>query len=825
VGDAHGDRAGAPFGAALRRHRLAAGLTQEALAERAGVSARAVSDLERGLARAPHRDTVARLGEALGLGDNEATELRAAVERRRGPPNHAPASRQPLAPGNLPAELTTFVGRREDVAALERVVGEHRLVTLTGAGGVGKTRLALRLAEAVRGGYPDGVWFVDLAPLGAPALVPETVATVLGVRAGDRPALAALRAGLGSRRLLLVLDNCEHLVDGCAELVDAVLRVCPGVTVLATSREPLRAAGEVTWRVPSLPAPPDEPLAAADALEYPSVRLFADRAGAALPGFAVTEAHAQAVARICRRLDGVPLAIELAAVRVRALTPEQIADRLEDRFRLLTAGERTAVPRHRTLRATLDWSHDLLDDRERALLRRLAVFAGGFTLEAAEAACAGDGVAGADVLELLASLVDKSMVVVESQGGFARYRLLETVRHYALERLAAAAESERVRRCHRDWYVAWAEQAAAQLTSRDQAHWTCRLAAEHDNLRTALAWSRDEENGAEAELRLAAALGRFWLGQGHSREGQRWLRGALARSGPAATTARAAALDWAGRLAISEGDYTTARRLIESSVAVAREVGDGRLTALALRHLVYIALATDDDRAARLLAEEALEAARRAGDAREIATGFANLGRLARRSGDRPAARRLLEESLALARRAEDSVTIGETLGTLGRIAADEGDHARARALFEERLAIGQTFGSTFFDAMAYVDLGDLARAQADHGEARRRYRQSLRLAREAGDAMTMAGTLVRCAGLDAAVGGFEEAARLFGAEDAWRTARRTPRPAEHVPWYERDVANARAGLSEAAFAAAWSAGQQMALEQAVACALDDGLV
>ena len=438
----------------------------------------------------------------------------------------------------LRPEQTSFVGRRRELAEIGQALGRTRLLTLTGPGGAGKTRLAYEAAARLADSYPDGVQVVELASLSRPELVPQTVASVLDVPLPETgTAEVALARQLAERRLLLVLDNCEHLLDACARLAAALLRACPDVVVLATSREPLRVGGEVTWRMPSL-ALPDlralPPLARLAELE--SVRLFVERARDAAPGFVLDATTAPAVAEICVRLDGMPLALELAAARTSALAPAQIAARLDDALRVLGRGSRTAVTRQQTLHATLAWSHDLLDEDERALFRRLAVFAGSMSLEAVEQVCGGDGL---DVVDLLSRLVDKSLVQAEHADGTARYRLLETIRQFADQRLGDAGERAARVRAHRDWYVAFAaahdpERAVGVVNDTPQA-----LDVEHDNLRAALA-SGLADDPAEA-LQLAVSLWRFWLARGHFAEGSRWLEATLAAA-PERTPLRARAL-------------------------------------------------------------------------------------------------------------------------------------------------------------------------------------------------------------------------------------------------------------------------------------------
>lgn len=429
-----------------------------------------------------------------------------------------PPRAQPVQRHNLPASLTSFVGREHELTEVRELLRHTRLLTLTGTGGVGKTRLALEAARTVTDEYPDGVWLVELAALTDPVVVPQAVATVLGVREQPGQAVAdALGDGLGTRRMLLVLDNCEHLVDACAALVDMVLRAAPKVHVLATSREALRVVAETVYRVPSLGLPTEQWVPSPDRLTaYEAVLLFVERARAACPGFGVTDENSRAVLDVCQRLDGIPLALELAAARLRHLAVEQLAARLHDRFRLLTAGSRTALPRQQTLRATLEWSFDLLTEEERVLFRRLAVFAGGFSLAAAEAICAGEGIAEEQVLDLVAGLVDQSLVLTEEQHGDVRYRLLETVRQYGQEQLDAAGETTALRRRYRDWYVALAEQACQGLRERHPAIWLQTIEREQDNLRALLQTSTTATNAAEARRSLWEVLWRYWELRGHA---------------------------------------------------------------------------------------------------------------------------------------------------------------------------------------------------------------------------------------------------------------------------------------------------------------------
>jgi predicted ATPase/class 3 adenylate cyclase len=730
-------------------------------------------------------------------------------------------------PNNLPLQLTSFVGREREVAEVERLLGAARLLTLTGAGGIGKTRVALQVAADLLDGYPHGAWFVDLAPLVDEALVPQVVLAALALReAADRLPLAALVDHLRSRTTLLVLDNCEHLVDACARLVDALLRSCAQLTVLTTSREVLGVAGETVWPVPSLALPAGDGRATADPAAYDAVRLFVERAAAARPGFALTVENAPAVDRICRRLDGIPLALELAAARVGFLTPDQIAERLGDHFHLLTGGSRTALPRHRTLRALIDWSHELLDENERALLRRLAVFAGGWTLEAAEAVCAGHDLASHDALEALGHLVDKSLVVVQEQDGEIRYRLLETVRQYAGDRLREAGEAAPLRDRHRDWFLALAERAAPELKGRDQHVWLARLGAEHDNLRAALAWA-GERGAAEAALRLAAALAWFWHLRSHLTEGRRWLDEALARTDAlGASHARARALYGAGVLAWQQGDNAAARGRFEESRSVARVLGDKRELAYAVGGLGMVADMERDVAALRARMEESLALFEEIGDDWGRAWHLIGAGLVQWGLGDVAGARACFEESLASFQRVGDRWASAVPLSYLGRVASGQGELMLAGALFEQCLAIWREAGDRNRTAEALTHLGGVALRQADHEAAVTRFRESLVLARELGlgqrkrTALALGGlAAVAVAG---ARGQLAPAARLLGAADALFEAAGAVTDPHDRAEYDRDTAALRSRLEEPALAAAWAAGRAMTPEQSIADALEE---
>ncbi len=468
--------------------------------------------------------------------------------------------------------------------------------------GCGKTRLALQVAADLLDEFPDGVWLVELAALLDPVLIPQIVASTLGMReepvspdegssvmsvgpSRDRALLAKLMDYLQPRHLLLILDNCEHLIAACAQLSETLLRACPNLRILATSREALGIAGETAWRVSSLSLPDLRKLPLAEGLrEYEAIRLFIDRAKSTLPTFGVTNQNGPTVTQICQRLDGIPLAIELAAARVKVLSVEQLAVRLDDRFRLLTGGSRTALPRQQTLRAAIDWSYELLSKKERVLLRRVSVFVGGFSLEAVEAVCVGKGIEASEALDLLTHLVDKSLVVVEEQLGETRYRLLDTVRQYSREKLLESKEASAVRKRHRDWYVKLAERAEPEMHGPNQVIWLERLETEHDNLRAALEWSLGGGE-TEAGLRLAGAIWDFWRLHGYLSEGRRWLEGFLSRSSGVSTPARVKALQAAATLGLFQCDFERATTLSEECLTLSRELGDKEGIAFSLINL------------------------------------------------------------------------------------------------------------------------------------------------------------------------------------------------------------------------------------------------
>jgi predicted ATPase/DNA-binding SARP family transcriptional activator len=750
-----------PAHRALMRLYADGGQRQEALAQ--------FQELKRGLRR-----------EFEDEPDDETRRLYQGLLTRRleGEPHRPPAEAEveaapAAAPGNLPQQLTSFIGRERELTEAAMLLGNSRLLTLTGAGGCGKTRLALELARQRRQDFADGVWPVELAALGEPELIGPAVAQAMDTRlASDRAPEVALAGHIGDRELLLLLDNCEHLVEPVAHLVEALLRHCPQLKVLATSREPLRVPGEVTWRVPSLSLPKliDRSLPG-ELAEAESVRLFSTRAGQAAPGFELDEENALAVASLCHRLDGMPLAIELAAARVGAMTPGQIVERLDDSLDLLSAGSRTAMTRQQTLRATLAWSFDLLDAEEQVLLRRLAVFAGGFGLEAVEDICAEAPLERSEVAALLGRLVDKSLVQVEEGSGDHRYRLLETVRQYAAEQLEGAAERDAFGRRHRNWYVELAESdptPAGDLPARDRLR---RLDSERDNLRGALASALADD--PQVGLRFVVALWRFWLTRGYLAEGYRWLDASLAAA-PERTADRARALLAACLVGLRRGVHERLHEFGAESVEIFRELDDhaGMFDAVEVS-VAYRVIVSDEKDIGALLDEHGalvvddLPAARPpawAAHTRGIAAWFRREYPRAREqmqtalegidqlaAEPRPALWPLSyglisvepevgyplflqEDTVVVARRVGGAAAAAYVLVNLAAVDRAEGDFARARELIEESLARFQRLDDRQGEAYALNALGNLARSSTDFERGRELLDRSFALRQEIGD-------------------------------------------------------------------------------------------
>lgn len=737
------------------------------------------------------------------------------IAGKRAPPGRPrDGAHAELVASNLPLAVSSFVGRDEEMAEVTKLVAANRLVTLTGPAGIGKTRLALEVAATLLPRYRDGAWLAELGSLTEPAAVPRAVATVLSVQeVGCRELTDSLVAHLRERRLLLLLDTCEHVVGACAELTCALLRACPGLSILATSREPMGIVGETVWRVAELRAPePGE--TGPDVHAYEAVRLFVDRASTIQPRFSLSPEATPAVAEICRRLDGIPLAIELAAARVEVLSPAEIARGLDDRFAFLTGGSRSAPLRHQTLLAAVEWSYELLSEPERALFRRLSVFAGGFTVEAAEAVC-GQAEVG-QAFDLVVRLVVKSLAVADTSTSEARYRLLDTIRAYGRQRLAETGEAAELQARHARWCVALAEQGESELTGPGQQRWLERLGAEHDNLRSALEWALGEGQ-TELALRLAGALVLFWRVGGHFSEGRRWLEQAVASSVDAPPALRAKGLWGTGLLALVVDDVDAAVPVVQESVSLYRQLGDARGTA---RALLALAECWRGDPAALPLLEEAVALARQAGDAWCLAHALALSASEHASRDELDGARDLFEQCLAVAREGHDKQGLQAGLIGLGSVALRQGDYRAAQALLDEALGAAEELGDDCGRAATLSHLAELAIGRGDYGRARKLLDEVVVLTRELGRPASVPHPLVLLGRVAQAQGDLREARRLFEAAlGASRSSGARVGPAlgalAEVTVASGDGAAARVGF-ELARAEARASGDKAALAEAL---------
>jgi predicted ATPase/DNA-binding CsgD family transcriptional regulator len=716
---------------------------------------------------------------------------------------------------NLPVQVSSFIGRGAELAAVRDLMAGSRLVTLTGTGGAGKTRLGLQVAAGLLDGTGDGVWFADLAPLRDPDLVAVTVADVLGVRQEPgRPVLEAVAEAVGGRSLLVLLDNCEHVIGACAKLADALLRGCPSLALLATSREPLGIDGERVYRVPSLGTPADGDDAGAIRASE-AVRLLAERAAAQGMPLAGDEETARVAGRICRRLDGIPLAVELAAARLRGMPAAELETRLDERFALLTGGSRAGMPRQQTLRAMVDWSWELLTAAERAVLARLSVFAGGFGLAAAEAVAAGPDVPAEQVLGRLGALVDKSLVQFDRSGtGPGRYRLLETVRQYAAGRLdaqgPAAAAAARV--AHRDYYLALAEAAAPQLVAADQAAWLNRLDAELGNLRAAIAVSLTQADPAPG-LRLVASLRVYWRARGHAAEGADALRALLdTPAAQGATLPRARALAAAARLLQQTGDYAIAGDYCQEALVIARAAGDDYLVAELLRIRAVILLRQGQPGAALPVIDQGLGLAHHLGEPYLTARLLSARAFAADAEGDHAGAARDAAESARLFRQAGDRLGIGQMLGNLGYYELSAGDLEAARRHLAESHDIASPLNDRYSIVHTTFNLGLAEYLGGSPDAAGALFAESLDLARRTGMRAMMAYALIGLALAGRGGSGPGWSARLHGAADrALADLGETLAPLEDR-LADLDRQRLRAAMGDAAFEADYAAGRTLDL-------------
>jgi predicted ATPase/class 3 adenylate cyclase/DNA-binding CsgD family transcriptional regulator len=772
---------------------------------------------------------------------------------------------------NLPVQLTPFIGREQELNAVQDLLSREdvRLLTLTGPGGTGKTRLGLQVAAELSDHFTDGVFFVNLAPINDSTLVMSTIAQALDIREATGQAWPErMREVLQQKKMLLLLDNFEQVVSAGVEVVD-MLAACPQLKVVVTSREVLHVRGEREFAVPSMSLPDLKNLPDLATLSFnAAVALFLQRAQAIKPDFQLTNANARAIVEICARLDGLPLAIELAAARVKLLPPQALLSRLDQRLSILTGASRDAPARQQTLRNAIAWSYNLLNEAEQKLFRRLSVFVGGFTLEAAEAVCdAPENVERAgEALELLSSLIDKSLLrQAEQEGEELRFIMLETIREYGIERLVAHAETGVAQQAHAEYYLALAERAESELAGSHQVVWLERLEQEHDNLRAALQWLLEQGeagqstvNGWEMALRLGAALEQFWLVRGHYTEGRTFLERALAGHEGATKAVQAKALGTAARLALNQGDTDRAEVLCKESLSLWQELGDTTGIALSLQRLAIVAWIRNNAVAARSLTEEALARWKEVGDVPHLAEAHAWLAYMAGQQGEYTRALALYEESLSHYRELESKIDTIDLLGELtellylsqsdsarvrslldevlalvrevgdkmgiahgqrfeAQLALSQGDTTTARSRIEEALSLFKEIGNREGMALSHALLARIEAGQGNHAAARAFYEESLTLASKGmNDKGAIASSLEGLASVVAAQGEQIWAARLWGAAEAFREAIGTPlRPIERAG-YERSVAAARASLGEKAFATALAEGRAMTPEQAL---------
>ena len=784
------------FGSLLRRYRALAGLSQEALAERAGISRRGIADLERGARRFPYPDTASRLAAALELSGAERATFMAACR-----PRLTASTRR----YTLQGEPSPLVGRQRELAEISRLVAGSRILTLTGTGGIGKTRLALEVAHQLESEYADGAVLIDLAPVNDPELVPQAVAAALGVSARPGESITdSVRQHLQPRQVLLLLDNCEHVVAACAQLADGLIRAGSSVQLVVTSREPLRIHGETVWVVPPLAA--DE-----------SVALFIEHAQAAAAATNLTSTDIDLIGEICSRLEGVPLAIELAAGRVPALGVAQVADLLVDRLDFLSRGSRLESPRHQTLRAALDWSYNLLDSSEQRLFARLSVFAGGWNLDAARAVCATGAVSYHAVLDGLVGLVDKSLVSTEDTKGQRRYRFLETIREYAVERLASSGDSRETRARHASYFRAIAEEAAVTRLGVRYPGDVARVRLEHANMSTALDWLRDE-GMLEQGLGLCQALSGFWLAQGFLREGEEWLARFLAHPEDVSSHALADGLHAWGRLAEYSGRMDRARERFERSRSTSVQANDARILARALCGLGDVALHHGSYDEGLKLFREALDAAHAADSAQETAQAFLCLGRAASQLGDIQRSTAWFEQALMIERRLADRWGVAYALNELGQQARRAGQLEQAQALLEECHVLWRQAGTRMGERAAIMNLALVTLERGAIVRSAELACESLELSHDMRDDDSAA--TVRCIEIASQVLLGLDSTRTAVGLVATATIRRevlgAPRPAVEQPEIDRMLRCARDALGDSAFDSAWSRGQDLPIHEAV---------
>ena len=737
---------------------------------------------------------------------------------------------------NIPAQMTSFIGREKEMAEIKQALSDNRLVTLTGSGGAGKTRLSLEVGSQSLNEFSNGVWLAEFADVTDPGLVPQTLLSIFNLREDSHRSVSEVLIDyLRAKTILLLFDNCEHLIDACARISESLLQACPKLRILASSREALGIAGEIAYRVPSLLTPDPVDLPSLDELgNMDSIRLFIERAATAKPGFQLTKDNASFIAQICSRLDGIPLALELAASRVKVLNPEQIAARLDDRFRLLTGGSRTALPRQQTLRAMIDWSYSLLTEQEKTLFRRLAVFVGGWTLEAAESVCADveqDGILPHDILDLLMRLVDKSLVTTEEVMGETRYHRLETIRQYSREKFFETNEVESIRNWHLNFFVRFAEQVDEHLKGRDQVLWQNRMWTEQDNLRAALEWGLNRN--PDAALRIAGAANLFWTAGGYSAEGFRWTQNALEQteklpvpegiSNEQRLVARARALRGLTRLYLSLGDNANAKRVAEESVALYRQSADRRGLAFALVILAYPLEFLGERERAEAVLQESYSIARAEGDVYVICRSLNILARvISNLHQDRNLAQQYVEESYRLAKEAGLRSQEAQSSEILGFIAIDGENYDAARSHFKESVKVYDEIGATFNVFLEKSNLAHLERRTGNYETALEYYRETIVAFRDMGQTGAVSHQLECCGFIAIAQNQNKRALQLFAAANALREKAGTPMRPDEQTYFDEQLHGLRAKMDMTQYNSIWSEGRVMTMEQAIEFALED---
>jgi predicted ATPase/class 3 adenylate cyclase len=819
-----------------------------------------------GATRELARDSLPLNSELIDLGEKRLKDLLRPEHLYQLNISGLPISFPPLKtldsfPNNLPTQLTSFIGRENEITEVKQELESHRLVTLTGSGGTGKTRLSLQVAADLLEKFEHSVWFVELAPLTDPDLIPQTILSTIGIseQQGKTP-IEILKEYLREKKVLIVLDNCEHLIEASANVVNTLLNTAPNLKIMASSREALGVKGEASYPVPSLSLPDIKHLPVIEQLyQYEAVRLFIDRTLLVAPHFDVHKNNAPFIAQICYRLDGIPLAIELAAARVKVLSVEQISKRLDDRFRLLTGGTRTALPRQQTLRALIDWSYDLLTENERLLLRRLSVFVGGWTLEAVEEVCVGqDDILPYDILDLLTQLVNKSLVVVmeHSHSGETRYRMLETIRQYAREKLLEAGGSEIVRDKHLAYFVKLTKQAEPELYRSNQLQWLNRLEDEIDNLRMAMEWGL--ETDAESGLRIAAIPWRFWQARGRALEIGEWL-GRLLEHYDKVDPLRVQALAVDSFCILRQGNFPEALKVAKQSLQMARTLSDKQLEAFSLSFLgictvlqgnledgiplleqslaIYRALGDKIGQANVMewlsvsnpdlihgiaFAKESIGLFRELGNLLGIVTSLCSLARLTIWSGDFSSPAPWLEEALSISRQLGDQFNEAQALSMYGNLAYWRGNYQQALAYYEERILLCEKIGDHYQNLWSYVFMAYAFLRQGDIQRAREMFQDSIRSTQKADLMIALVFAVEGIASLYVNQNQPERAARLFAWVDVMRDKIGDHRPPVEQTSVDRDLAVIHSKLTDSDFANLSAEGQTMAVEEAIKLALEE---